>query len=239
MTVESVDAFVEAILADRPPKQFLTAADGIDVLRVAIELRARGPGLGPEPRFVEELHQRLAATRRDGAKVLPFPTAGGRRSGRDRAPLLPASRSRLQGVARPRIAAVGRAVAAILLVASTFAATNLVGHHSPAPVAQPAARAAAVRSGALLTADGRPEGRTYAYSGNPTWVFIDVRGLALNGVYTCVVQLADGTTVTAGLVAVYNGTGDWAHTVKVNVSQLRRATLVTPSGLAVASAIFA
>jgi hypothetical protein len=77
-----------------------------------------------------------------------------------------------------------------------------------------------------------------AYDGTPSWLFIDVRGHALNGVYTCMLQLADGTAVAAGLVAVYNGSGDWAHTVKIQASQLRGATLVTPTGVTVASATF-
>ncbi|HUE60828.1 MAG TPA: hypothetical protein VMO88_14730 [Acidimicrobiales bacterium] len=237
MTDSRVDAFVEAILTDRQPKKFPATPEDRDVLRVAVELRASRSGFdGPAPQFVEELHRRLAATADDGAELLPFPTAG-RRGGRERATLLPDFRLRPSRAVRPRFSAVGKAAAAVFLVASTFTATNLVGGHSAAPVAQPAG-AAAVHSGALLTSDGRPMGRMYAYSGNPSWVFIDVRGSALTGVYTCMLQLADGTSVPAGLVTVYNGTGDWAHTVKVQASELRQATLVDPAGVTVASATF-
>jgi hypothetical protein len=239
MTNHSVESFVEAILSDRPPKQFPAAIDDTDVLRVAIELRAsRSEFAGPDPQFVEDLHRRLAAAARGGAELLPLPSAGRRRSGSERVTLFPDSRSRPSRVIRPRFSAVGKAAAAVLLVASTFTATSLMGRHSPAPVAQPAPNAATVHSGALLTSDGRPMGRMYAYNGNPSWVFIDVRGNALNGVYTCMLQLVDGATVPAGLVTVYNGTGDWAHTVKVQASQLRRATLVTPTGVTVATATF-
>jgi hypothetical protein len=240
MTNNRVDAFVEAILTDRAPKQFPAADDDTDVLRVAVELRAsRSEFAGPDPQFVEELHRRLAESAHNGRRLLPLPTAGRRSSSRERATAPRNFRSRSSRAVRPRLGAVGKAAAAVVLVASTFAATNLMGGHSPVPVAQSAPTAATVHSGALLTSDGRPMGRMYAYNGNPSWVFIDVRGNALNGVYTCMLQLADGTTVPAGLVTVYNGIGDWAHTVKVHASQLRRATLVSPTGVTVASATFA
>jgi hypothetical protein len=240
MTNNRVDAFVEAILTDRAPKQFPAVADDTDVLRVAVELRAsRTEFDGPDPQFVEELHRRLAASAHNGGRLLPLPTAGRRSTARERATALGNFRSQSSRTVRPRFGAVGKAAAAVVLVASTFTATTLMGGRSPAPVAQRAASAATVHSGALLTSDGRPMGRMYAYNGNPSWVFIDVRGNALNGVYTCMLQLADGSTVPAGLVTVYNGTGDWAHTVKVQASQLRRASLVSPTGITVASATFA
>ena len=133
--------------------------------------------------------------------------------------------------------AVGKAAAAALLLASTFGAAHLVGGAAPARVAQPAA-AGTVRSGVLLAADGRPLGRAYAYSGSPSWVFMDVHGSGLRGLYTCELHLGNGTTLPAGVVTVYNGAGDWAHTVNIQVSQLRTATLVTPTGVSVASAAF-
>ena len=90
----------------------------------------------------------------------------------------------------------------------------------------------------MLTADGRPLGRTYAYGGNPSWVFMDVTASGLSGIYTCELHLADGATVPAGVVVVYHGTGDWAHTVKVQASQIRGATLVASTGATVATATF-
>ena len=67
---------------------------------------------------------------------------------------------------------------------------------------------------------------------------MDVHGSGLNGMYTCELQLADGTTVPAGVVIVYHGTGDWAHTVTVQASEVHRATLVTSTGVTVATATF-
>ena len=62
--------------------------------------------------------------------------------------------------------------------------------------------AGTVRSGVLLTADGHPLGRAYAYNGSPSWVFMDMHGKGLSGLYTCVLHLGDGTTVPAGVVTV-------------------------------------
>jgi hypothetical protein len=239
MTDNGVEAFVEAILADRPPKQFRAAPDDTEVLRVALELRAgRSEFAGPDPNFVEQLHRQLAATGPDGARILPPPPRGRRRREPERLTPWPDAGWRPSRTVRPRFAALGKAAAAVALVASTFTATNLIGAHSPAPVAQQAPNANTVRSGDLLTAAGRPLGHAYAYSGNPSWVFMDVNTSDLNGMYTCELQLADGTTVTAGVVMVYDGTGDWAHTVTVQANQVQRATLVTSTGVTVATATF-
>jgi hypothetical protein len=240
MTDHSVEAFVEAILTDRPPRQFSAAPDEADVLRLALELRASQAGrTGPDPQFVEELHRRLAATSLHGGVLLPLPDTGSGRTERQRRTSRRPAGRRPRQMVRPRLAALGKAAAVLALVAGSFTAANLAGGTSPAPVAQQAPSAGTVRSGALLTADGLPLGRTYAYGGNPSWVFMDVRTSALSGMYTCELHLADGATVPAGVVVVYHGTGDWAHTVKVQASQIRRATLVTSTGVTVASATFA
>ena len=239
MTNKGVAAFVEAILADQPPKRFPAAHEDGDVLRVAVELRASQSGVArPDPEFVEELHFRLATIANDGAPILPHATSGWRGSEHERRGPWTASRSRPRRVAPRPFVAAGKAAAAVLLVASTFTATNLVGRHSAAPVAERTSSAVAVRSGELLTADGRPRGRAYVYNGNPVWVFMDVHGSGLSGVYSCQLELADGTNLAAGAVVVHNGSGEWAYTVSVQASQVRRATLVTSTGAPVASAIF-
>ena len=71
MTNHGVEAFVDAILADRPPKQFSATPDDADLLRLAIELtppNLRHPARPPV---------------RPGARP---PTGGGRRQGRWRPP---------------------------------------------------------------------------------------------------------------------------------------------------------
>lgn len=95
-----------------------------------------------------------------------------------------------------------------------------------------------MRSGDLLTAAGRTLGYTYAYHGEQSWVFMDVDAGNLAGAYTCELRLADGSIVPVGAVVLHNGKGDWAHSVTAQVSQLRQATLVSPTGLTVATAIF-
>lgn len=239
MTDRGVEAFVEAILTGRPPKHFRAAPDDTEVLRAALELRAgRSEFAGPEPQFVEDLHRQLAATGPGGAQILPLRARGRRRREPERVTPWPDAGSRPSRTVRPRFAALGKAAAAVALVAGTFTATNLIGPHSPAPTAQRPPNAATVRSGALLTAAGRPLGRAYAYNGNPSWMFMDVHTSDLNGTYTCELHLADGTTVPAGVVMVYHGAGDWAHTVTVQASEVQRATLVTSTGVTVATATF-
>ena len=50
MTKHRVEAFVDAILADRPPKTFLATPDDADLLRLAIELHvSRSEQIGRPP----------------------------------------------------------------------------------------------------------------------------------------------------------------------------------------------
>ncbi len=79
-------------------------------------------------------------------------------------------------------------------------------------------------------------GHAYAYSGDPSWVMMDVVAPGFTGVYHCELQLADGAIVSAGSVVVHNGTGEWARFVRAHGEQLRRAVLVTSTGFPVATA---
>jgi hypothetical protein len=51
-------------------------------------------------------------------------------------------------------------------------------------------------------------------------------------------QLADGTIVTAGNVVMRDGTGEWARSVRAQGDQMRRAVLVTSTGVTVVTATF-
>jgi hypothetical protein len=238
MSNNSVEAFVEAILNGRPPRRFNVSPDDIDVLQVALALRASQTEFArPDEHFVEELHRQLAATV-NGVELLPIPSDVRQANGPDRVKLRANPRRAHSRVLARRLGPIAKAAAAAALIAATFSATNLVGGRSPVPVAQHAASSATVRSGILLSVEGRPLGQTYTYHGTPSWIFMDVQGPFPSGVYTCELHLANGTTVPAGVVAVYNGTGDWAHTVSIEVSQLREATLVNSSGATVATATF-
>jgi hypothetical protein len=236
VTDKEVAACVEAVLTGRAAKPFQASPDEAEVLRTAIALRAgHDTGVAPDPWFVENLHRRLASVGSDQRSPTRWP---------DRPPVTleflggpEAARSGRPRTRRAWWAPIGKTAAAAVMVAASLAAALTVGHRSPAPVAQ-APTATSVRSALLLATDGRALGRAYAYSGNPSWMFMDVRDSGLTGSYICELHLTNGTTTPAGLVTVYNGTGDWAHTVRVEAGQVRQATLVTPSGVAVASATF-
>jgi hypothetical protein len=237
MTDHRVEAFVDAILADRPPKRFSATPDDADVLRLAIDLYvSRSEKIGADPQFVRELGGQLAAASPGGARIRPLHTEP-EASGREPAPLVPRSWPPRGRATRRRFGAIGTAAAALLLVAGTFAAARLVQAPSPAPVALQGPTATATeRSGTLLTSAGLPVGHAYAYSGNPSWVMMDVVDPGFTGVYHCELQLADGAIVTAGNVVVRHGTGDWARSVRAQGDQLRRAALVTSTGVTVATA---
>ena len=229
MSDHEVDTFVESLLSNRAPNQFAATLGDRDMMRLAITLRARrSEGLDPEPAFVEELHRQLASDADVGAAIVRL-SAGREARGGQAVPLRRISR---------RVRAVAEAAAAAVLVAGTFTATHLTDTRVPVPVAQAATNAHSVRSGVLLAADGRSLGRAETYGGNPTWVFMDVQSSGLSGDYACLLQLANGSTVPAGVVTVYNGAGDWAHTVKVPASELRGAILVASNGAVMAQATF-
>ena len=238
MTKRGVEAFVEAILTDQPPKRFPATREDAHVFRVALQLRlSQSRFSGPDSRFIEELHRRLATIANDNACALPL-SGSGWRSERERKGSWAQLSSRPGRSAPRRFGRAGKAAAAVVLMASTFTATNLVSRHLPATVAEHTSAAFAVRSGELLTADGRALGEAYAYNGNPGWVFMDVHASGLSGVYTCELLLADGTKLAAGAVNVHNGSGAGAYAVSFRDSQVRRATLLTSTGALVASAAF-
>ena len=73
MTNHRVEAFVDAILADRPPKRFSATPDDADLLRLAIELHvSRSEKIEPDPQFVRELGGQLAAADPGDARIVPF-----------------------------------------------------------------------------------------------------------------------------------------------------------------------
>jgi hypothetical protein len=226
------DAFIDEILADRAPESFRADPAQAEVLRVAIALRASRPGVDrPDDRFVEELHRRLSngadrhASNGNVRKwnVTRIPRQAG-----------PPPRSRPVQVRRRALAALGAAAAALALVVGTIAGTRAVSGRAPAPVVS----AAAVRSGMLLTTDGRSLGKMYVYKGEPSWVFLNVHDSTFAGVYTCEFQFANGTTVPVGTLELHDGSGVFVRIVRVDVQQVRAARLVTATGSTLATATF-
>ncbi|HEX6475658.1 MAG TPA: hypothetical protein VF005_00165, partial [Acidimicrobiales bacterium] len=110
-----------------------------------------------------------------------------------------------------------------------------IDHHGSSGPAQVADQTALL-SGQFRAGDGRPVGQVYAYSGNPSWVFMNVDASGANGTFTCELGLVNGSTVPVGQFDVHDGVGEWAHTVGVDVTRIKTAKLVTPSGLTLATA---
>jgi hypothetical protein len=131
--------------------------------------------------------------------------------------------------------AVLAVAAAVVVVGGTATAVIVIERNGSGGHAQVADQTA-LRSGHFQAGDGRPVGQVYAYNGDPSWVFMNVDASGANGTYTCELQLANGSTVPVGQFEVHDGVGEWAHTVGVDVSQIKSAKLVTPSGLTLASA---
>jgi hypothetical protein len=159
----------------------------------------------------------------------PVPDASADRSGP------PGRSARRARTLRRRRAVVAIAAAATVLVGGTAAAVSLVDH-SGSTSHQTVADQTPLRSGMLKDGSGTPVGHLYAYSGNPSWVFMDLDAGGANGVFTCELQMANGTTVPVGQFTVQNGVGEWAHTIAVNVDQIKGARVVTPDGLTLATA---
>ena len=88
MTNHGIETFVEAILADRPPKRFSATPDDADLLRLAIELHvSRLEKIAPHPQFVRELNRQLAVADPRSARILPLRT--GPQAGPERNPWCP------------------------------------------------------------------------------------------------------------------------------------------------------
>ena len=61
MTTRRLSAFLDALAAGRRPRPFQADPEDVEMLRVAIALRAARPGDSvPDENFVAELHQQLA-----------------------------------------------------------------------------------------------------------------------------------------------------------------------------------
>jgi len=61
MTTRRLSAFIDALAAGRRPRPFHADPEDVDMLRVAIALRAARPGDSvPDENFVAELHEQLA-----------------------------------------------------------------------------------------------------------------------------------------------------------------------------------
>jgi hypothetical protein len=204
------------------------------MLRVAIGLRARRPGADtPDESFVADLHRQLAsdadipvsADEQAQARAAMPATLPSRRRSR-RYPTFPR-----------RVGLVGIAAAAFVAVGSTAVVTNAIDQSSRATTAH-VAQGTTLRLASLRTPGGQPVGQVYLHQGDPSWMFMSMHGRYTDASLSCQVHLLNGTTMQLGTVQLHDGTGQLAHPVPVNVTQVRGAQLVTPTGAVVASATF-
>jgi hypothetical protein len=220
MSRRQLAAFIDALAAGRRPGRFRATPDEAAVVRAAIELRAARPGEAvPDDQFVSRLFQELADQHQ--APVTPIVT-----------PIARPGRS-----PRGRLALVGVA-AALALVGGTVATTEAVDHPASTRAALAVPQRQQLRTGTFEDASSRVLGQIVVYGGNPSWVFMDVKGSSYDGAVTCHLQACNGATVMMGRFDILGGTGELDKAIRVDVTQLRGAELVTSTGATLASATF-
>jgi hypothetical protein len=212
-----LSAYLDALAAGRHPGKARPDAEDVEVMRAAIELRAARPGdAAPDQGFVSNLYQELA----DQAKSSVVPI------------------DRPVRTRRARVALVSIA-AGVVLVGGTVVATEAIDQPTLAPAAARAPQGSEVRTATFETADSRVMGQIVAYSGNPSWVYMNVDVPNYDGKIICMLQGKGGSTVATGEFELHSGMGAWSKTVSADIGQLRGAKLETSSGATVAAATFA
>jgi hypothetical protein len=218
-----MSAFLDALAAGRRPRGFRANPDDAAVLRTAIELAAARPDEAtPDPQFVSRLHQELV----EPARAAQADQAG-------TAQVVPMVRPRPRG----RIALVSVA-AGLALVGATAAATENIDHSASTRAALPLPHGQQLRTGTFEDASSQNLGQIVVYEGNPSWVFMVVKGSSYDGPVTCRLHAPDGSTVMTGAFYLRHGTGQLAKTIRADVGQLGGAQLVTSTGATLASATF-
>jgi hypothetical protein len=216
MTTRRLSAFIDALAAGRRSRSFEADTEDIEMVRVAIALRAARPGDAmPDETFVAELHQQLAndAAPSEQTNVRPLRMRRGR-------------------------AALVAVAAGLTLVGGTFALTEV---SNPASVHQSATEAPhgrALRTATFETPAGQVLGQIVVYHGHPSWVFMNVDVPRSNETVKCELHLANGEVVAAGTVQLHNGTGQLSKSIQMDAGMVRGATLSDSSGAVVASATF-
>ena len=217
MTARRLSAFIDALAAGRRPRPFQADPEDVEMLRVAIALRAARPGDAmPDETFVAELHQQLAddAAPPEQTNVRP----------------LKMHRSR---------AALVAVAAGLTLVGGTFAATELSTTTAVHQSATEVPHGQVLRTATFETHTGQVLGQIVVYHGHPSWVFMNVDVPQSNGTVKCELHLANGEVVAAGTVQLHDGNGQLSKSIQMDAGQVRGATLSDSSGAVVASATFA
>jgi hypothetical protein len=119
-----------------------------------------------------------------------------------------------------------------------FRGGSRFNHGAVPPAALAAPRGKVLRTGTFQTVDSRFLGQIVAYSGHPSWVFMNVDESKYAGPIVCRLQPEDGWTMAVRVFELHDGIGQFSRTLKVDIGRLRGAKLVTSTGTLVASATF-
>jgi hypothetical protein len=213
MNSRRVSSFVDSVLSDRRPKPFQGGSDDAHLIRAAIALRSARRGDGaPDEEFVAQLRHELALEVGGDTATPTRPVA--------------TRRARLM---------VG-AAAMVTMLGGTVAATTTVDHALAAGTAAHGRPSQLLRTGTFTSTEGQRVGQIVAYDGDPAWVFMSINAPGMNGPVRCQLELSNGRTTATGTFEVHNGVGEWARPVSVDLGNIRRATLMTPAGSALATA---
>jgi hypothetical protein len=216
MTTRRLTAFIDALAAGRRPRPFHADPEDVEMLRVAIALRAARPGDSvPDENFVAELHEQLADN------------------------LSPAEQTNIHPLRMHRARAALVAVAAgLALVGGTAAVTEIANTTTVQQSATAAPQRQALRTASFQSPTGQVVGQIVLYHGHPSWVYMNVDLPHSNGPVKCELHLANGEVVAAGTVQLHDGSGEFSQSLHMDAGKARGATLYDPSGAVVASAIF-
>jgi hypothetical protein len=216
VTTRRLSAYIDALTAGRRPRSFQADPEDVEMLRVAIALRAARPGDAvPDETFVAELHGQLAETLSpsEQTNARPFRMHRGR-------------------------AALVAVAAGLTLVGGTVAVTE----HSNRATVQQATTAVpqgqTLRTATFEAPTGQVAGQIVLYHGHPSWVFMNVNVPRSDGTVTCELHLANGQVVAAGTVQLHGGNGQLSKNIGMDAGKVQGATLYDSSGAVVASAIF-
>ena len=85
-----------------------------------------------------------------------------------------------------------------------------------------------------LQAAGHDVGLVYAYTGQPSWMFVTVNAPTAPDLVRCVVITKSGQRDFVGTFTLVGGKGDWGTPLPVSISSVRSIELTTASGTLVA-----
>ena len=216
MTTRRLSNFIDALAAGRRPRSFQADPEDVEMLRVAIALRAARPGdATPDETFLAELHEQLADD------------------------MSPSEQANVHPLRMHRARAALVAVAAgLALVGGTVAVTESSNKATVQQSATAVPLGQTLRTATFEAPTGQVAGQIVLYHGHPSWVYMNVDLPHSNGPVVCELHLADGQVVAAGTVQLHNGSGEFSQSIQMDAGKARGATLYDSSGVVVASAIF-